>query len=168
MQLRGLVVNLHVPGKIRSGLEAFGADRTLVRPRVAVFEHVTSEFALAIERDVADFASVNFLQTRRVFVGSRFRAFILVPFPEVQRGIVQVVEVIIRDLSLSGLDAISILVRDVCLSRRFFDFYRLDFFQIDVSFSRTFGGRFFGGRCARRFVDGKFDRGWFFHHEYAQ
>lgn len=32
MQLRGLVVNLHMPRKIRAGLKAFGADRALVWP----------------------------------------------------------------------------------------------------------------------------------------
>lgn len=32
VQLRGLVVNLHVPRKIRAGLKTLGADRALMRP----------------------------------------------------------------------------------------------------------------------------------------
>lgn len=32
VKLRGLVVDLHMPRKIRTGLEALGADRTLMRP----------------------------------------------------------------------------------------------------------------------------------------
>lgn len=85
VQLRRLVVDLHVPGKIRTGFEAFGADRALVRPRVAVLEHVTSEFALAVETDVADLADMRLLlQAARVLAARpRFRELILVSFPEV-------------------------------------------------------------------------------------
>jgi len=73
VQLRRLVVDLHVPGEIRAGLEALGADCTFVRPRVTMLKHMTSEFTLTVERDVADFADVRlFFQTCRVLAGARF------------------------------------------------------------------------------------------------
>ena len=88
-----------------------------------MLEHVTSELALAIERDVTDLAHVRFLLllTRRICVlaGSRLREFVLVPFPKVQRRIVQIVllEIVDRDFtplpSLNAtfipLDAIALL-----------------------------------------------------------
>lgn len=98
VQLRWLVVDLHVPGKIRTGLEALTADRALVRPRVAVLEHVTSELALAIEADIADLAEMLFL----LHVAARPRPpreLVLVSFPKVQRRVVQVFEILAHRLA---------------------------------------------------------------------
>jgi len=66
-------VNLHVSREIRTSLEALGADCTFVRPRVTMLKHMTSEFTLTVERDVADLANVRLLfQAFRVLAGSRF------------------------------------------------------------------------------------------------
>lgn len=106
VQLRRLVVDLHVPGKIRTGFEALGADCALVRPRVAVLEHVTSELALAVEADVADLADVRLFLQAACGLATRtvLREFVPVSFPEVQRRVVQIVEILAhRFTPLPGL-----------------------------------------------------------------
>lgn len=66
-----------------------------------MLEHVTSEFALAVERDVTDLANMRLLlRARRMLAGSCSRHFVFVLFPEVQRRIVQIIEIVIYGFAL--------------------------------------------------------------------
>lgn len=149
MKLRGLVVNFHMPRKIRTSLEALGADCAFVRTGIAMLEHMTGEFALAIKRNITNLADMRlFFWTSRVFTGSRFREFIFAPFPKVQRSIIQIVQIIqIIDgylIFLSSLNAFLIFLFRIIFFRFYFIFFRLSF------------GTIF------------FDRRRFFHHKHAQ
>lgn len=117
-----------------------------------MLEHVTSELALAIERDVTDLTDMRFLlRTAGVLAGSRFREFVFAPFPKIQRSIIQIVQIVqIVDhdfISLPGLNTILIFL-DANILRlfRFFIFLR---------FRNDFGTIFLDGRR-------------FFHHKHAQ
>jgi len=58
VKLRGFVVDFHMPRKICTGLEALGTNRAFMRTGIAMFKHMTGEFALAVERNITNLADM--------------------------------------------------------------------------------------------------------------
>lgn len=103
-----------------------------------MLEHVTSELALAVERDVTYLADMRFLLwASHVLARSRFRKFVFATFPEVQRRVIQIVQIvqIVDDsfISLPGLNATLFLLLSC-----FFIFLRLGFGTIFFDRRRFF------------------------------
>lgn len=93
VQIDRLVVYLHVPGQVSRRFEPFRANGALVRPRVAVLEHVPGVLALTVERCVTDLACVHLLLWN---LFARFALLLFLPLSKVQRRVVEIVERVVR------------------------------------------------------------------------